>query len=46
MDYLGARGLDDTPHHIDGGIVAVEQRGCRYDSDFIFGFIRVDFLHL
>ena len=33
VDHLGARGLQDPPHHVDGRVVAVEQGGRRHDAD-------------
>jgi hypothetical protein len=32
MDHFRALGLDQPAHDIDGGIVAIEQRGGRYKA--------------
>ena len=37
VDDLGAGALDDPPHDVDGGIMAVEQRGGGNDADLVLG---------
>jgi hypothetical protein len=37
VDHLGAGALDDPPHDVDGGIVAIEERGGGDDADLVLG---------
>src|SRR5688572_16335851 len=45
MDHFGPGALDYSTHDIDGGIVSVEKGSGRYDTDFILGLIRLNWLH-
>ena len=36
---LGARALHDPAHNVDCRIVAIKQRGCGYDADFVGGVV-------
>jgi hypothetical protein len=37
VDHLGAGALDDPPHNVDGGVVAIEERGSSNDPDLVLG---------
>lgn len=37
MNDLGTLALHDAPHNIDGSVMAVKQRGSRYNSDLAAG---------
>ena len=41
MDDLHAGGLEDAAHDVDGGIVAVKERGGGDETDFVGGLVQV-----
>src|SRR5690606_31016823 len=41
VNYLTARGLNDTPHDVDCRVMAVEQTCRRYYPDFILRLVRI-----
>ena len=45
VDDLGAGGLQDAAHDVDGGIVSVEQAGGGDEADFMDGLVRRLLLH-
>ena len=45
VDHLGAGGLDDAAHDIDGSIMAVEKGSGSDDADVVFGLVYFSLLH-
>jgi hypothetical protein len=46
MDHLAAHALQDAPHDVDRGIVAIEQRGGRDEAHLVGGTVFGEFLRL
>ncbi len=40
MDHFGTSGLQDAPHDVDRGVMAVEQRGGGDEAQFVFRLVR------
>ncbi len=41
VDHLGAVRLEDPAHHVDGRVVAVEERGGGDEADLVLGLVAV-----
>ena len=46
VDHLSTAGLDNAAHHVDGGIMAVEEGSRSYYTDVVFGFVDLWCLHI
>ena len=46
MNHFCAAGLQNTPHDIDGRVMAVKQTGCRDEPDMMLRFVNFNCSHI